>query len=270
MKMRNRVLPLFILMCGGVTSIRGGPNVRFIPSPTPDIIVSSANRDTLPSFADSTIAKFHPASFVITNRSDRSVVGLVVRWAYTDRDGHQRVHKYSSDGFLIPTARIVLSPGKRLLVAPGASLPESLALSPHVGSTVDALDGRAVPSMQDASEITVQIDCVIFDDGEVVGPNQSNYDIEIQNRKIAAEQLAKQVRNAQAMGREPISAARQIIEAARERTEPPNQSDTLSLWNIRFAEKLLRSPMPEAQLKALENMPALPKFYRTPSSGGQP
>lgn len=268
--MKRHFLLILIGMLTCCTSVRGGPNVRFVPSPTPYIILSLANRDALPKdFDDSTIAKFHPASFIVTNRSDRSVVGLVVQWVYTDRNGHQTVHKHSSDGFLIPKARVVLSPRARLLVGPGVFLPESLALSPHVGPKVDALDGRAVPGIQDASDISVQIDCVIFEDGEVVGPNQFNYDTEIQNRKIAAEQLAKQVRNAQASGQEPISVARQIIEAARE-TEPPDRSDTLSLWNVRFAQKLLRSPMPDAQLKAFENMPALPKFYRTPASGGQP
>jgi hypothetical protein len=269
MKMRNRVFALFILMCGSVTSIRGGPNVRFVPSPTHEITITPANADYLPGFDSSAVSKFHPAAFILTNQSSRAIVGLAVRWVYVDQNGRQGFLTHKSDSFSMAKAIAVMSPRTRLLVAPGVFLPEALAQSPHIGPPLEALDGRAVQSMQDASEITIQIDCVIFEDGEVVGPNQSNYDTEIQNRKIAAEQLAKQVRNAEAKGQDSISVASQIIEAAREK-EPPDHSDTLSLWNARFAQKLLRSPMPEAQLKALESMPALPKFYRTTSSGGQP
>ena len=103
----------------------------FVPSPTPDIIVSLANRDTMPkNLDDAAIAKFHPSTFVITNGSDRSVVGLVVRWVYTDRNGRPGTLTHTSDGFLLSKARVVLSPRARLLVAPGVFLQESLLRLP--------------------------------------------------------------------------------------------------------------------------------------------
>jgi hypothetical protein len=257
--MRNGALALVILMCGSVTSIRGGPNVRFVPSPTQDITITPADTDNLPGFDSSAVSKFHPAAFILTNQSSRAVVGLAVRWVYVDQSGRQGFLTHQSDSLSKANAIPVMPPRTRLLVAPGVFLPESLAQSPHIGPPLEALDGRAVPDMANASEITVQIDSIIFEDGQVVGPNNFHLDADIQGRKIAAGELAKQIRTAQSRGEEPTFTLRQILEKAKE--APADRSDRVSSWMLKHSRRLLNAPVFEKRLVELENMPVLPNFH---------
>jgi hypothetical protein len=113
--------------------------------------------------------------------------------------------------------------------------------------------------MDSASEVTVQIDSIIFEDGQVVGPNASQLDAEIQARKIAAGELTKQIRNAQSRGEEPTLTLRQMLENANEAR--PYRSDRISMWTLKYSRRLLKAPIFEKRLAELENMPTPPNFY---------
>jgi hypothetical protein len=129
-----------------------------------------------------------------------------------------------------------------------------LAQVPHIGATLQALDGHGASWAATASKITITVDCVIFEDGEVVGPNNSHLDLEIQSRRIAAGKLAQQVRNVQAAGGDPTSMLKQLAATS-------SDSDFVILWTSILANRLLRAPVLNTQLAALENMPALPNFF---------
>lgn len=64
------------------------------------------------------------------------------------------------------------------------------------------LDGRADPTLTAnmPTPVTVKIEVIIFEDGEVYGVNEVAYDSEIQNRMLMGTALAKQIRNAKATG----------------------------------------------------------------------
>jgi hypothetical protein len=207
------------------------------------------------------VAKFHPATFILTNQSSRAIVGLAVQWVFTDQNGHPGLHTTSSDSFLLLRPNAVVAPHARLLVAPGVFLPESLAQSPHTGPSISAFDGRSAPNVPVASQVVVKIDCVIFEDGEVAGPNQTHYDAEIQSRKIAAEQIAKQVRSAQSRNEDPIPLLRQIAGTR------PSSTDFVSVWTVTFANQLLRAPNFSAHVTTLENSPTPPKFFLKTNGG---
>lgn len=252
--MKARYIASVLLLLTGNINARGGPQLA--SSPTPEITISPASADKLPGIDSAVVARFHPTAFILTNESSRAILGLAVQWVYTNQNGEPGLYTHRSDSFSRLNAGVVVPPHGRLLVAPGAFLPERLALRPHTGPSLDALDGRAVPNLASASNIRVQIDCVIFADGEVVGQNQTHYDAQIQGRKIAAEQLAKQVRSAQSRGEDPISMLKQVVETR------PSQTDFVAEWTVRLANQLLRAPVFETQLNALENLPAQPKFFR--------
>ena len=188
-------------------------------SPTPEVSIIPASPENLPGFDPAAVQQFHPSTFILVNQSSRAIVALAVQWTYTNQNGQPGLHTHRSDSFMISRFNAVVPAHGELLVAPGVFLAESLALSPHVGPSLAALDGRAAPNVPVASQVTIKIDAIIFEDGEVVGPNQTRYDAEIQSRKIAAEQLAKQVRNAQALGNDPTSVLRQMLETR------PSQND---------------------------------------------
>ena len=112
--------------------------------------------------------------------------------------------------------------------------------------------------MSSGTDLAAKIDTIIFGDGEVVGPNSTHFDTEIQNRKMAATGLAKQLRNAMARGEDPKVTLNRIMESE------PSRSDTLAFWQRRYARMmLLRFPRNfDGQLAATEKLPEPPNFFR--------
>jgi hypothetical protein len=93
----KRVVLIALLLYGG--SARSAP--QMLPtSPTPMVTVTVATRDTLPQLDFETVQKFHPNAFVLSNISNRDVVGMVVRWTYLDAASKERATYYmNQDSF---------------------------------------------------------------------------------------------------------------------------------------------------------------------------
>ncbi len=233
---------------------RGGP---ILPtSPSHDVAIVPASASNLPQFDRAIVAKFHPNAFIVANQSEKSIVAIVIKWTFVDAQGKQSAYDQRMDSFLIQPSRPVAAPHTRLLIAPGAILPEALANAPHVGPRLEDLDGHTKPRMLSGSGINAQIDVLIFDDGEVVGANQSRYDAEIQDRQIAAAQVAKQVRNAIARGDSTKDVLSSVLATS------PSHSDNVGKWAHLYAQRLQKAPNLEAELKSFEALPEPPKFYR--------
>ena len=62
--------------------------------------------------------------------------------------------------------------------------------TPYI-SADQGVEGRNIRLIQSSSQLTVAVDTVIFENGEVDGPNRSQYDAEITGRKIAADALTE-------------------------------------------------------------------------------
>jgi hypothetical protein len=243
---------------GNVANAQGTPNmqVQLNPSPSSAIVLALATPALVPEFPSSVVAQFHPSTFLLTDQdqSGRAIVALAVQWVYTDQSGRQGQDSLRSDKYLRQTPNVLLSPRASLLVAPEVFLQKTLAQVPHIGTTLQALDGRGASWAATASKITITVDCVIFEDGEVVGPNNSQLDLEIQSRRIAAGKLTQQVRNVQAAGGDPTSMLKQLAATS-------SDSDFVILWTSILANRLLKAPVFNTQLAALENMPVLPNFF---------
>jgi hypothetical protein len=243
---------------GSVANAQGTPKMEILldPSPSSAIGLALATPALLPELPSSVVAQFHPSTFLLTNhdQSGRAIVALAVQWVYTDPRGEQGQHFHRSDKYLKQTSNVLVSPNTRLLVAPGVFLREALALSPHTGPTLQALDGRDASWAATASKITITVDCVIFEDGAVVGPNNSHLDLEIQSRRIAAVKIAQSVRSIQAAGGDPTSMLKQLAATS-------SDSDFVIIWTSILANRLLMAPVLNAQLAGLENMPVLPNFF---------
>lgn len=218
--------------------------------------VTAATSDNLPQLDASLVQKFHPYAFILTNQSEKAIIALMTHWTFTDAQGAPRDGQINMDSFLQPHSPPVLRPHERLIVAPGAFLPERLATAPHVGAKLEDMDGRRSPAFMGASNIHVTIDLVVFEDGEMAGPNETQYDVKIQNRKIAATRLAEQVRNAIASGYDPKAVLDGILKSA------PAYSDSVGLWTQTYAQMLSKSRNLDKTLEYLEKLPEPPKFYK--------
>jgi hypothetical protein len=248
-----RCVVLALLILSTVTPIRGGPQLS--ASPTPLVTISPATPGNLPQLDSSIVQKFHPNTFLLTNKSDKTIVGLMVRWTYVDAQGFARVQNVSIDSFARPNSPGLLAPNARLIVAPNSFLPEAYANLPHVGPGLADFNSQAVPDMIGATQITASIDLVMWQDGEIAGPNKTRFDEEIQNRKLAATQLAKQIRNSIANGVDPKAVLRQILETKTVR------SDTVALHTQIYARMLINATDMGKAAQSLEALPEPPQFF---------
>jgi hypothetical protein len=203
-------------------------------------------------FADAFTSETEPlqeTAIVLTNRTDKKIVAVTVTWIFDE--GHERRLTSHSDSFMTQKASPVAMPRSRLLAMPSLFLPESL----HFPSYIGAARNRNVRLLETASQITVELDSVVLEDGEVIGPNRSRYDTEIQDRKTAAEMVTKQVRAAITAGQEP-SLLLAHLAASR-----PSRTDYVGKWAVRFAMHLEKSKDFEAELRNLESLPKPPAFF---------
>jgi len=237
-----------------MTNAQGRPPLPL--SPTPLVRVTAAIPNNLPQFDAGVVQKFHPYAFLLTNESNKTIVGLMTLWTFTDANGFPRTGEIHTDSFMQPHSPALLAPQSSLIVAPGAFLPVALANRPHLGATLTDLDGRLSPAIIGATNIKVEIDLVIFDDGEIAGPNATRFDTQIQDRKIAATLLAKQIRNTIANADDPNTVLSNVLETK------PAQSDPVAMWTHMYARMLFKSRSLDKQLNALETLPEPPTFYK--------
>jgi len=233
--------------------------VQLPTSPTPEVDVKTILPDDFPAIDKTAFAKVHPASFVVTNLSNRAILALAVEWSYTAQDGHEG-RGFARSSSLSTNTGAVVQPHARLFVGPKIFLPESLAFAPHMGSPFEALDGRLAHWVATASEITAKIDVVVFEDGELVGPDQSQFAVEIQSQKTAADQIASKVRYAQSQGQDTTAMIKQIAEAPMQST-----TDFIGLWSGLYAQQLLSARSSsdfDVRLTAMEKTPTPLKIFR--------
>ena len=110
------------------------------------------------------------------------------------------------------------------------------------------------------SEPFSKIDMILFEDGQLAGADTGKFTAELQCRKPAAEFVAKQIRLADAKGRDPKPVLSALAEV------PHLRDDFLANSTKHYAADFLRHEgiglRREGLLRNLENRPVLPKFYR--------
>jgi hypothetical protein len=118
--------------------------------------------------------------------------------------------------------------------------------------------------------LRLEIDMLLFADGEIAGPDSSKFAAELITRKPVAEFVARQIRLAEAEHRDIAPVLSALAEVPCFGRPGHAQADPLVHWTRRYAREYLRAAgrkignvdMREAKLRHLESRPALPKFYR--------
>jgi hypothetical protein len=259
--------------------------LNVVPSPSPRVVVTPFDGALFPRFKplfvlqpeDSPLRYFTrdpaeiPHTLVLENRSDKAITGLRYHWRKLDASGKVRNHMVSSDSYFVDVFRPVAAPGSRHLIGPSGSIDE--AMLDHVQAGGGFIGGKISGTMRPPPqivEVTFEIDLIVFEDGEIAGPDPDRFAAELQCRKRAAEYVARQVRLADAEGRDAmplISALAEIPHIGRPGHGP---YDPMVHMTVTFAREYLRRvqhkigelDMREVELRRLENRPELPKFYR--------
>ena len=168
-------------------------------------------------------------AYVLQNHSDKQVIALHVLWTITEPDGSRHVRHDVTDN-LLSQSYPVLKGKAALVMVPGLHAPLETSGSKLQGSSESGLR-----SVQTAASVTMSIDAIIYEDGEIAGPNTQHYD----------EELLDKVRSARA------------VVAAMDRHEVLKPK---SDWERRLTEMVEGSQ--GRILLALRNIPELPQIYR--------
>ena len=266
------------------------PRLNIVPSPCPEVVITPFDEVLYPEFKqifepqpESSRLRYFardpaemPLTLVLENRSEKAITGLSYRWRKLDKSGKTRNQTACSDSYLVDVFRAVAEPGSRHLIGPAGTVDQTML--DHVqagGGFIGGKIGASTIPAEEVAEVTFEIDLVVFADGEIAGPDPDRFAALLQCRKRAAEFVARQVRLADAEGRDAmpvISALAEIPHIGRPGHGP---YDPLVHMTVEFAREYLRRvqhkigelDMREVALRRLENRPELPKFYRRQEPG---
>ena len=118
---------------GTVGRAQDMPQLHLKESPSPEVTLTPFSEGQFPAFGfifTQARTGLQSAAFVVSNQSDRAVIGIAVRWTVVTQDG-SKVHFWSSTHMYLshPPSSPVAPAGARLLVAPDTFVPESLVTS---------------------------------------------------------------------------------------------------------------------------------------------
>jgi hypothetical protein len=261
--MKN-VLPI-ILACiiGPALGTKCGaqemPKLHLRESPSPEVVFVPFSESQFPAFAtlfaNKRTAGLQRAAFVLSNQSDRAIIGIAARWTVLGQDGSTVHFKASSHMYLSVPPSPLAPPSGRMLIAPETFAPESLFASG--GGIIGIAPDPAIASkLTGGSQIYAEVDCIIFGDGEVVGLDRSRLVAEIQDQKGAIDVVLNRVHAAQANGENVSDVLSQLA------TSPVSAHDSVGRRTARLAGELFQTRHREASLSLIEAIPAPVNFYR--------
>lgn len=202
--------------------------------------------------------------------SDKAITAWRFHWQLTDSFGKQHPITMSGDSYSVDVFRPVAERASRHLVTPSGCVSE--ALLEHIRSDGGLMGVSIGPtrSFPDIAEVTFEIHLIVFIDGEIAGPDPDHFAAELQGRKPAAEFVAKQIRIAQAEGRDVTPVLTALIEAPSLGRLGRPQGDPFFHAVRHYARDYLQHlhrkighlNLAEARLPHLEHRPELPKFCR--------
>jgi hypothetical protein len=170
-----------------------------------------------------------------------------------DQSGKSSTITLKSDRFLDTLDHSVVPAKGQLILAPNGWLPTT-DISPQATSKRpdDGLAARAMADrVRQAKEVTLTIDAIIFQDGEIWGANVAHFDDEIRQRKLAADDIGKLSRETLASGGDLKARLKSVM------STPYKKSDFRAEWQHRFAQQLLMQPANAQNVLAyLEALPA--------------
>lgn len=204
-------------------------------------------------------------SLVLTNESSTHIVGVAVRWIVTDDNGRNRTTTWSFDSFSTnqPVPQPVV-PARTQLIA----TPNGLRAMGWAGSTT-SFGGRGqdlvrIADLNRAQRVTAVVDTIIFEDGRVIGADESHLVDYINAIAGAVKALVQNLRDATSDGRDVDDVLRNIIAMKRTRSAASLRDDPAGAWTMREATFLLRFSVEQRmqRLNVLERVPPPPAFYR--------
>lgn len=217
-----------LTLLGTISEAQMIPKLSTLASPSEEVKFSVYNETESPEFRsvinNPAVSPTQPAAVVITNTSKKTIVTISVIWDYTDANGRVTHRSLRSDSFSNPARRPVLKPGSKLFVTPATMIPDTLVSQSYMAPTTGAQ--QQTNAISASQTIVAQLDLVIFEDGETIGPDQRHYIDEMKARKLAADTLVQAAIHAP----EHQQLVNMLSEAA---SVQPTLGDFTAIWRTR-------------------------------------
>jgi hypothetical protein len=188
--------------------LRTPPMLTLINSPSPELLLTPYEAAIHPEFVGMlelpTLRGAAAHAVVFTNRSKEPITAMVARWTSVDPNGATSVKVVTRDDYSelrfnrvgVGGADESLEPGGRLLVTPDGfhkaldvRKPYAYAVGSGIGSFAD-----------DAVEIHMSLDSVVFHDGQLVGPDEYGIGDHLHGRYAMAQEIVQMIDRAIAAG----------------------------------------------------------------------
>lgn len=219
------------------------------------IPVDQAHATALPSALGSQTQVIPGGSFVLKNNSSKAITAMFVLWTFTDTDGQTQKHTYASDGYYIPGERSIIKPASVNLITPTAHVPSERFSALGAAGALDPILGSRVDH-QRLTRVNVTIDSLIFDDGEIWGPDSQKYYLTLLNRRSVLQALSTELKEATGRGEDLKMHLEQVRREA-------SAGDARTKFRRDYARFLQQSNTPESLLAKFETQASLPEFHHS-------
>jgi hypothetical protein len=283
---RLYVCAVFVILVSAVMSrAQTAPNVSIDPASMGGRVYLVAF-DTVSAggfarvFEAATHKDARPLAVVLVNNTNQNIIAMTIRWTLKSGE-HVNYFKSGADslnlgslgmsganaksrpeqgdadapreiGRTFGAMRAPVAPGERLLAAPGLILPESVAAgrkpSGGFASFPDAL--------LTADAVTVSLDAVVLDDGELMGANPQELVATLKANKRVADSIVAKVRTAEANGEDGSA-----LLARMARQTPGSRPSGQEMQERLLARRLLMSREWKAEIEKLASI-RLPNFHQ--------
>jgi hypothetical protein len=191
------------------------------------------------------------------------IVALATRWTVTGGDGQQRTTKLSCDSFgdSVAARQPVIPAGTRLIAtASGFKHVKAQPTTGFISGSNSRMFGWgrgqfvSLADLDVAQSVTAVVDVIIFADGRIIGPDESNLAGHINALSAAFKSVAQRLRDASSADN--LESVLRDFASAQSRLRRFDD-DPAAFWTAMEAERMLRFPTPSiaGRLQQLEDFP---------------
>jgi hypothetical protein len=223
--------------------------------------IDDAHRSAIPASLSGTGVALPPGSFILVNRTGTSITAVDVRWNYTDNKGELKRSSITCDAYMFAPLDPIVGANDLSLITPYGCTRQylfpRLAAGGLIGSPLVPSFGDPISADPHAT-MHIYVDSVIFEDGQIWGPDKFHYYAEIQDRYSVVQEFVSEVVAGRSAGEDlPTVAARIRKDAQSKRDTPTSKASSRRAY---YAGLLQRSPVPEVSFQQLKAQVPPPTF----------
>jgi hypothetical protein len=233
------------------------PDVRIEVIPIDD-----AHRTAIPAPLRNPSFALPPGSFILVNRTATPITAVDVRWNYTDSKGELKRSGIICDAYMFaPLDPIVEADNLSLITPYGCTkqhLFARLATGEFIGGSPLVPQVGEPISVDPLATMHVYLDSVIFQDGQILGPDKFQYYTQIQDRDLAVQKFVAEVTAGRSAGEDMPTLLARIRQDAQSKSDTPTSK--ASSRRAYYAGLLQRSPNLDGSLGQLKAQIRPPVF----------